>query len=170
MGTKERRTRNNLALKDELCCPFRHNPTTNQIIVSLLHPNPNHILERRVTISHIVTVRTKMHDPTAISAACARLGLPTPVQGKAELYSGEASGLLVQLPDWTYPAVIDVQSGEVRFDNYDGAWGDPSQLDRFLQLYAVEKAKIEARKNGFTITEQTLQDGAIKVQMIEGGT
>ena len=44
------------------------------------------------------------------------------MQGKAELYSGEASGLLVQLPDWTYPAVIDVQSGELRFDNYGGAW------------------------------------------------
>jgi hypothetical protein len=35
-------------------------------------------------------------------------------------------------------------------------------------LYAVEKAKLEARKRGFSVTEQTLQDGSIKVQINEG--
>jgi hypothetical protein len=92
------------------------------------------------------------------------------VEGKAELFSGAASGLLVQLPDWNYPAVIDVPSGEIRFDNFNGEWGNPAHLDRFLQIYAVEKAKLEARKKGFIVSEQTLQDGAIKVQIIEGGS
>jgi len=47
-------------------------------------------------------------------------------------------------------------------------WGEQAHLDRFLQMYAVEKAKIEARKRGYTVREQALQDGAIKVQIIEG--
>ena len=51
-----------------------------------------------------------------------------------------------ELPGWQYPAVIDTQSGVVRYDNYEGHWGDQQHLDRFLQLYAVEKAKLEARK------------------------
>jgi hypothetical protein len=58
-------------------------------------------------MSHIVTIQTKVHDPAAVAAACRRLQLPAPVQGTAELFSGQATGLLVQLPGWQYPAVID---------------------------------------------------------------
>jgi hypothetical protein len=128
---------------------------------------PFHLIKEE-TLSHIVTIQTKIHDPTAVSAACQRLDLPAAVQGTAKLFSGEATGLLVQLPDWTYPAVIDTNTGDVRYDNYNGQWGEQQHLDRFLQLYAVEKAKLEARKRGFSVTEQTLQDGSIKVQINEG--
>jgi hypothetical protein len=119
-------------------------------------------------MSHVVTIQTRVHDPAAIAAACSRLGLPAPVQGTAKLYSGEATGLLVQLPGWQYPAVIDTTTGSVRFDNFEGHWGNPQHLDRFLQLYAVEKAKLEARRKGYSVSEQALQDGSIKVQIIEG--
>jgi len=118
-------------------------------------------------MSHIVTVKTKVQDPAAVAAACKRLSLPDPVHGTARLFSGEATGLLVNLPGWKYPAVIDTATGEVRYDNYQGSWGEQAQLDRFLQRYAVEKALLEARKKGFTVSEKTLQDGSIKVQIIE---
>jgi hypothetical protein len=120
-------------------------------------------------MSHVVTIHTKLHDPAAVAAACRRLGLGAPAQGTARLFSGEATGLLVQLPGWKYPAVIDVLTGAIRFDNYGGHWGEQAQLDRFLQIYAVEKAKIEARKAGYQVSEQALQDGSIKLQIIEGG-
>jgi hypothetical protein len=74
----------------------------------------------------------------------------------------------MQLPGWQYPAVIDTQTGEVKFDNFAGHWGDQQHLDRFLQLYAVEKAKLEARKKGYAVSEQSLNDGSIKLQIIEG--
>jgi hypothetical protein len=118
-------------------------------------------------MSHVVTIQTKVHDSAAIAAACQRLNLKAPMQGTAELYSGEATGIIVQLPDWQYPAVIDPLTGVVQYDNYGGAWGNQEHLDRFLQLYAVEKAKLEARKKGYTVSEQTLGDGSIKVQIIE---
>lgn len=117
-------------------------------------------------MSHIVTVKTRLRDPIAIAAACRRLGLAAPVEGKAQLFSGEERGWIVQLEGWTYPAVIDVVSGEVRYDNYSGKWGDDAHLDRFLQMYAVERAKIEARKKGYTVTEQPLEDGSIRLQII----
>ena len=119
-------------------------------------------------MSHIVRIQTKVRDPAAVAAACQRLGLAAPVQGTARLYGGEASGLLVQLPGWQYPAVIDPATGEVRYDNFGGRWGEQAQLDRFLQLYAVEKAKLEARKKGYQVSEQALQGGAIRLQIIEG--
>ena len=54
-------------------------------------------------MSHIVTLKTEVRDAAAVRAACQRLNLPAPVQGKVRLFSGEVEGLAVQLPDWTYP-------------------------------------------------------------------
>jgi len=122
-------------------------------------------------MSHIVTVKTEVRDAAAVQAACRRLGLSEPVQGKAQLFSGEVFGLLVNLPDWQYPVVCDLGSGQVRFDNFGGRWGEQKELDRFLQAYGVEKAKIEARTRGHQVTEQPLSDGSIKLTIqVQGGT
>jgi hypothetical protein len=120
-------------------------------------------------MSHIVTIQTKVRDPAALAAACARLGLAAPVQGTARLFGGAVSGLLVKLPGWQYPVVVDPQTGEDRFDNFGGSWGDQKELDRLLQMYAVEKCRIEARRRGHTLTEQQLADGSIRLQITERG-
>lgn len=120
-------------------------------------------------MSHIVEIQTEVRDPIAVTAACRRLKLPLPVQGTFRLFTAEATGLGVTLPQWRYPVVCDTASGQVRYDNFSGRWGDQARLDEFLQLYAVEKAKIEARKKGHTCTEQTLTDGSIKLTVNVGG-
>lgn len=120
-------------------------------------------------MSHIVTIQTKVHDPVAVAGACTRLGLAAPKQGAARLFSGQAAGLVVQFPGWQYPAVIDTLTGSIHYDNFNGHWGDAQHLNRFLQAYAVEKTKLEARKKGYALSEQTLQDGSIKLQILEGG-
>jgi hypothetical protein len=119
-------------------------------------------------MSHIVKITTRVRDAAAVAAACTRLGLPQPIQGTARLYSGQASGLLVQLPGWRYPVVIDTATGEARYDNYSGRWGKTAQFDRFMQMYAVELAKAQARIKGYQVSEQALQDGSIKLQILEG--
>jgi hypothetical protein len=119
-------------------------------------------------MSHVVIIQTRVHDPVAVAAACRRLGLAEPAQGTAQLFSGEASGLIVQLPGWQYPAVIDPLTGVIAYDNYGGVWGEQAQLDRFVQAYAAERVRLEAQKKGYPITEQTLQDGSIKLQIVEG--
>ena len=49
-------------------------------------------------------------------------------------------------------------------------WGAQQELDRFLQAYACERTRIEARKKGYTVTEQPLQDGSIKLTIhVSGG-
>jgi hypothetical protein len=120
-------------------------------------------------LSHVVSIKTEVRDHAAVSAACRRLELPAPVVGTAQLFSGQVSGLIVRLTDWTYPVVLDTTTGQVHYDNYNGAWGDQTQLDRFLQIYAVEKARIEARKKGHQVTEQALADGSIKLTIRVGG-
>lgn len=102
-----------------------------------------------------------------MKAACQRLRLPEPVQGRHTL-NGEVEGLAVRLPDWYYPAVCDTATGKIHYDNYNGEWGDQKHLDSFLQAYAVEKCRIEARRKGHGITEQQLADGSIKVTVQVG--
>ena len=118
-------------------------------------------------MSHVFTVAAKVHDPLTVAAACKRLSLPEPIQGTVELFSGEVTGLLVHLSDWLYPAVVDALTGVIRYDNYEGRWGDQAHLDRFLQAYAAEKAHLEARREGHTVVEETLADGSIHLQIWE---
>jgi len=120
-------------------------------------------------MSHIVTIQTQVRDPVAVAAACQRLGLPQPVQGRFRLFSGEVAGLGVELPGWRYPVVCQTETGEVKFDNFEGRWGEQRQLDAFLQGYAVEKAKLEARRRGHSVIEQPLADGSIKLTVQVGG-
>ena len=120
-------------------------------------------------MSHIVTIRTQVRDPAALQAACRRLALPAPVHGTARLYTTEATGQIVELPGWTYPVVIDTHTGQIQYDNYNGAWGDQALLGRLVQAYAAEKARIEARKTGHTVTEQTLPDGSLRLTLQETG-
>ena len=121
-------------------------------------------------MSHIVTITTEIRDEAAVRAACQRLKLTEPVQSTVRLFSGEVSGLAVQLPAWRYPVVCNLTSGQVAYDNYGGRWGEQQQLDRLMQTYAVEKAKAEARRRGHSVVEQVLQDGSIKLSIgLTGG-
>src|ERR1035437_7920454 len=99
-------------------------------------------------MSHLVTIKTEIRDPVALTAACARLGLQPPVRGTARLFTSEATGEIVRLPGWTYPVVVDTEKRVINFDNYAVAWGDQKELDKLLQAYAIEKCRIEARKQG----------------------
>jgi len=127
------------------------------------------LFQEKRFMSHIVEIKTEIRDPVAIHAACQRLSLPEPVFGETRLFSSSATGWAVSLPEWQYPVVCDVNTAKIAYDNYEGRRGDPRQLDRFLQSYAVEKARLEARRKGHTVFEQPLSDGSIKLTIDVGG-
>ena len=120
-------------------------------------------------MSHIVEIKTEVRDEAAVQSACSRLHLPRATRGTFELYSSTETGLGIELPHWKYPVVANTDTGELRYDNYEGRWGSQESLDQLLQMYAVEKAKIEARKKGHTVTEQRLDNGSIKLTVSVGG-
>lgn len=120
-------------------------------------------------MSHIVEIRTEIRDEQAVRAACTRLQLAAPEHKTVRLFNATATGLCVQLPGWQYPVVANLQTGQVQYDNYGGHWGEQKHLNSFLQAYAVEKTKIEARKKGHSVTETSLQDGSIRVTVKVGG-
>ena len=49
-------------------------------------------------------------------------------------------------------------------------WGASQEFDKFLQAYACEVAKLEARKKGYTVAEQPLANGSIRLTIhVTGG-
>lgn len=122
-------------------------------------------------MSHIVVIETAVTDAAAIRAACRRLKIDQPEEGTFKLFSGEAAGIAVRLRDWTYPVVCNLATGELKYDNFSGSWGEQKELERFIQAYAVEKSLLEARRRGHSVTEQPLRDGSIKltIQVGNGG-
>jgi hypothetical protein len=121
-------------------------------------------------MSHIVVIETEIRDALALCAATRRLGLANPVLETSKLFGGEATGYCVRLPDWRYPVVCDVESGQIQFDNFAGRWGDQQELDRLMQAYAVEMARRAAHREGHTVSEQPLADGSIKLTIHLGVT
>ena len=120
-------------------------------------------------MSHIVEIKTEVRDEAAVQAACLRLQLPRAVRGTFELYGSTERGLAIELPNWKYPVVAHTETGQLRYDNYEGRWGSQEFLDQFLQRYAVERATIEARKRGHSVVEQKLDNGAVKLTVNVGG-
>lgn len=121
-------------------------------------------------MSHIVSIRTEIRDQAAVMAACSRLKWPAPTTGRHRLFSTTVEGLAVQAPRWNFPIVCNLATGELSYDNYEGRWGDPAELDRFKQSYAVEKTKLEARRAGRYVAERLLSDGTIQLTVqVSGG-
>lgn len=76
-------------------------------------------------------------------------------------------GLLVRLPEWRYPVVVDVAQGNLQYDNFEGRWGDPVHLNRLMQMYSVEKTKLEVHKKGWMVQETSLHNGSIQLQITQ---
>jgi hypothetical protein len=114
--------------------------------MKILRPTQIAFIKSENNMSHIVEIKTEVRDANALRLACQRLGLAAPVTGKVKLFNNDATGEAVQLPHWRYPVVFDLNTGQVKYDNYEGHWGEPKHLDRLLQAYAVERASLEARR------------------------
>ena len=120
-------------------------------------------------MSHIVEIKTEVRDEAAVQSACSRLNFPRATRGTFDLYSSTEKGLGIELPNWKYPVVANTETGQLRYDNYQGRWGSQEFLDQFLQAYATERVKIEARKKGHSVMEQQLDNGSIKLTVNVGG-
>ena len=120
-------------------------------------------------MSHFATVNTQIRDLEALGKACGELGITVLKNAEARGYgSNHRRGDAVlrlkgpydiavnKQPDGTYGLTTDWWGGHVEKEvgtNYG----------RLLQLYAVHKAQIEARKKGMTVRRQSLKDGGIKL-------
>jgi hypothetical protein len=124
-------------------------------------------------MSHFTTIKTQIKDIAALQSACKELGLALLQNTKARGYGGEVrNGDFViklagpydiavnQQPDQTFGLTTDWWDGHV--ENVVG-----KDYSKLLQLYAVHKASIEARKKGFSTLRRPQKDGSIKLILME---
>lgn len=114
-------------------------------------------------MSHIVKVKTQMKDGAIIEQACQQMGAQFQGRGVAQVYSTQREGLRVLLPGWKFPLVINEQTGEVHFDNYNGSWGSLAHLEKLTQTYTKLTALATLRRAGHRVIEQALPDGSVRL-------
>ncbi|MEI8289557.1 MAG: DUF1257 domain-containing protein [Verrucomicrobiota bacterium] len=117
-------------------------------------------------MSHTATIDTKFFDEAACVAAAEEMKAEI-VRGKLQLFDGVKveNGFGVKLEGWNYPVIIDTKTGEAKYDNFNGRWGDVSHLNKFKQLYAAHKTVMECKKKGWLATRTVKADGTIKLQI-----
>jgi hypothetical protein len=116
-------------------------------------------------MSHISKIELEVSDLGVLSQACKRLGL-TLIRGKRTFkwYGKEqACHHVIHIPQAAYEVGIIKKEGryELSCDFYDQglekAIGKGGGL--LKQAYAIQKAKIEARKKGYSVIEKATDTG-----------
>jgi hypothetical protein len=133
-------------------------------------------------MSHYSEVQIELIDEGCLVAALSRLGF----KGKMEVYreaqslngyQGDARAQKAHIiirrqhvgpaandlgferqPDGKYR--VWVSDYDRKYNKYDDAW-----MGRLKQAYGVEKARAEAKKKGYLVSEQKLDDGRIRLVM-----
>ena len=120
-------------------------------------------------MSHFTTITTQIKDLAALKAACSELGFDLLTNANARGYSsnsihgdcvirlkGPYDIAVNQQPDGTYGLTTDWWNGHVEKEV-------GKSFGKLLQLYAVHKATMEARKRGHSVMRKVRRDGAVKL-------
>lgn len=122
-------------------------------------------------MSHTVTCKVEMKNEEALRNAIDFLQLPTinnGLIGTHQLYGGNtARGIGIKLPEWKHPVVVDLETGNAKYDNFEGRWGKQLELDRLVQRYSIERTRLESAVLGFNAAEEVLENGDVKLVMTQ---
>ena len=110
-------------------------------------------------MSHTTTVQTTLTDKEFIKGAVDLLkemdsGFEVIETNSVRLFQGVyevKNGIAVKLKGWRYPVLIDLDTGKLYYDNYNGNWGSPLELKMFQLAYqasALLKGLEEMYKKG----------------------
>jgi len=119
-------------------------------------------------MSHWTKIETQIRDAAALRDACHELGLELLENAEARGYGTNRikADLVIRLKG---PYDVALQRSESGYGLTTDWWGGHVEKEvgqnygRLLQLYGVHKARLEARRKGYTVRRQTLGDGAIKL-------
>lgn len=114
-------------------------------------------------MSHTVTGTIKLDNESALQLAIESQGLETLPHQEHRLYSGTYTGIGVKLDGWKYPVVINQETGEFWYDNYNGSWGRQEQLDKFIQDYTVQTMCQAAAANNYAVQALYLDNGDVEL-------
>ncbi len=120
-------------------------------------------------MSHFTTIETQIRDLAALREACRELGLELTENTDARGYGGQIRrGDHVIRLHGPYDIALNRQQNGTLGLTTDWWAGHVEKevganYGRLLQLYGVHKARIEARRKGYSVRRQTLGNGSIKL-------
>lgn len=119
-------------------------------------------------MSHTVKVNVELKNLNAVSLAAQAMGAQILGKGTHRLFNTTEVGLGIQLKGWRFPLVVH-EDGTVAFDDYNGAWGDRSNLEILKANYALECVKLKCEELAWyhEVNEQTHE---IVIHHPDGGT
>jgi len=121
-------------------------------------------------MSHTTKTQAGIHSEEALKRAVKRIpGAEYKGEGTCRHHSGTVRGHLVRLPGYKFDVAVNLKSGEILADTYEGTWGDDALQGKLAQASAVEAGKMEAERQGHTFKEILLESGAIKCTITMGG-
>jgi len=116
--------------------------------------------------SHTARIRVDYSDPAMLQAAVTALGGIWLGSGVHRLYEGDIAGIGFTLPGWLYPVVLQ-ENGELAYDDFNGVWGNPADLQRLQVAYTVATAERAALVQGWQC-ERT--EAGLTIYHPSGGT
>jgi len=102
-------------------------------------------------MSKTMNIELQLKNKEALFKALKRMNVRYEENGVAKFWEDSAEGIVMYFKDWEFPAVVDAETGVVKYDDMDS-----SRLDKLNELkayYGIELAKAEALKKGYTVTE-----------------
>lgn len=119
-------------------------------------------------MSHIVSTKldfNREHVPH-LQKAVQEVGGKWQGWGEVQTYSTRETGYRIQLPGWKYPVVFE-EDGTVKYDNFNGNWGEQGKLDTLLQLFTNNVIQHSAKKLGYKeISRKINEKGQLVVELV----
>lgn len=104
-------------------------------------------------MSHQVTVKTEFTDKGALGDAVREMGGDVLGEGAVRQYQSNAVGFGFTLPGWRFPLCLE-ESGNLKFDDYNGSWGNRADVDRLKERYTIFLAERAATEMGWMTTRE----------------
>jgi hypothetical protein len=123
-------------------------------------------------MSHFVAIKTSVRDVNALRKACEELGLALLEKATARGFaSNTLKGDYVIRLKGPYDIAVNMDQETGSYGLTTDWWGGHVEKEvgkdysRLLQLYAVQKTQIEARKKGLSCRRLSLADGSVKIMI-----
>jgi len=119
-------------------------------------------------MSHSQTVKVTVTNKEALEATAKEMNAQsysTEVQD-VNLFDGTYRGMFIHFQNWKYPTVI--ADGELRYDSYNGLWGNEKDLQTFRQGYAANVVRIAGMADGKMLVSDT-RNGSNRIILLDNG-
>jgi hypothetical protein len=116
-------------------------------------------------MSHRTEVETEFLDKEMVKKTCEELGIEFVDEKQVRLYEGNfPCDYSIKLKGWNY--AVGIQSnGKALFDNFNGQWGNESELDAFRQRYSENVTLHHAERAGYRVLHREMNNGTLRIEI-----